>query len=344
MNKLIRILLTAGLCGVPAFATVYGGQVDTTSTTLSAVLTASPTGQVCVASATNVNVPSVSQAGSILVFDKEADQVLAAGSSTTCFVVSRGFNGSAVTAHLSGRKVWVTNVALGSGDSSRPFSGGALASTVPSGTCTASLQYSLPIIYIPANNDTPAMEAIKYYCFAGVWTDGQEQQGQGQSPYTVWTTYPTPGNVVAPVAVTDVSGKLWFSQIWVGYNSTATGACILGGSGAGTDAIILALWDATGNLLANTALAGSTAGSASLLQCLAFVSPITLAGGNSYFIGVQGNGTTAAQFSAYKTGGAPTGYLTGVQTGGSFGTILNITSANIPTGFNTGDGPYMSLY
>lgn len=80
------------------------------------------------------------------------------------------------------------------------------------------------------------------------------------------------------------------------------------------------------------------------MQCLPWVSSIILTGPNTYFLGLQGNGTTAAQFSAYKTGGAPTGYLTGVQTGGTFGTILNITSTNIPTTFTTAVGPYGSLY
>lgn len=322
---------------------VNGGSVDTTSTTLSAALTASQGGQVCVASATNINVTSISQTGTYLVFDKEAVQVTTAGATTLCFNVKRGQLGSAVVAHVSGRKVWVGNVATGSGDSSRPFSGGAITATLPSGGCTASAQYSLPVIYVPPNN-APIMDALKAYCIAGAWTIGAEQQTQGQSPYTAWATYPTPGNVVAPVAVTDISGKLFFSQVIVGANSTATGACVLMGSGAGTDAIIFALWDAAGNLLANSALAGSATGSASLMQCQAFVAPISLTGPNSYFIGVQGNGTTAAQYSMYKTGGAPTGYLTGVQTGGAFGTILNITAANIPTSFTTAEGPYATLY
>lgn len=348
MRKLISIIIGAlGLMAVSggqsAFASVYGGSVDTTSTTLSAAIVAGTTTQWCVASATNINITSISQTGSYLVTDKEAVQVTTAGASTTCFNVKRGQLGSAPTAHLSGRKVWVANVATGSGDSSRPFSGGAITPTPPSGSCTASAQYSLPVIYIPANTDTPTMDAVKYYCFAGTWTDGIEQQGQGRSPYTAWTTYPTPGNVVAPVAVTDVSGKLWFSQIYVAANSTATGACILSGSGGSTDSQIFALWDSAGNLLANSALTGAV-GATSLLSCQAFVAPITLTGGNSYFVGVQGNGTTAATFSAYKTGGAPTSYLTGVQTGGAFGTVLAIATANIPTTFTTAVGPYMSLY
>lgn len=350
MKKIIGILIAVfGLMaagGGSAFAvTVYGGSVDTTKTTLSSAIVANSTTQWCVASSTGIVLPSLAgnTVGSYLVTDKEAAQVIGAGASTTCFVVKRGQLGSSSSvSHISGRTVWVGNVATGSGDNSRPFSGGAIAPTPPSGGCTASAQYSLPVIYIPPNTAL-TQDAVKFYCFANVWTKGYEQETQGQSPYTSWTTYPTPGNVVAPAAVTDVSGKLWFSQIYVGANSTATGACILSGSGGSTDSQIFAVWDSAGNLLANSALAGAV-GATSLLSCQAFVSPIVLAGGNSYFIGVQGNGTTAATFSAYKTGGAPTSYLTGVQTGGAFGTILPITAANIPTTFTTAVGPYMSLY
>lgn len=346
MNKLIRILLAAALFGVPAFATVYGGQVDTTSTTLTSAVSVPLNGQNtqwCLASATNVSVPSITSSGSYLVVDKEAGYVEAAGSGSLCFVVKVGQLGSAAMGHRNGRKVWVSNTANGSGDSSRPFTGGAIVSTPPSGTCNASLQYSLPIIYVQANNDTPAGETIKYYCIASAWANGIGNGNEGQSPYSGWTTYPTPGNVVAPAAVTDVSGKLWFSQIYVGSNTGTTGACILSGSGGATDSVIFALWDSAGTLMANSALTGAV-GATSLLSCQAWVSPIILTGPNTYFIGVQGNGTTAATFSAYKTGGAPTNYLTGVQTGGAFGTILNITTANIPTTFTTAVGPYMSLY
>lgn len=345
MNKLIKVLLAAALFGVPAFATVYGGQVDTTSTTLTTTVSVPVNGQQtqwCVASATNISVPSISSSGSYLVVDKEAAYVEAAGSGTLCFVVKVGQLGSAAMGHRNGRKVWVGNTANGSGDSSRPFTGGAIVSTPPSGTCTASSQYSLPIIYVQPNTTTDT-EAAKFYCFASTWTNGVGNGSGGQNPYSGWTTYPTPGNVVAPAAVTDVSGKLWFSQIYVGSNTGTTGACILSGSGGGTDSQIFALWDNQGNLLATSALTGAV-GATSLLSCQAWVAPIILTGPNTYFIGVQGNGTTAATFSAYKTGGAPTNYLTGVQTGGAFGTILAIATANIPTTFTTAVGPYMSLY
>lgn len=338
MNKLIRILIAVGLA-VPAFATVYGGSVDTTKTTFSAAVTTTQT-YVCLVSATGVNLNSISQSGTLLISDKEEMAVTTQGTSTLCFNVKRGQDGTAPSSHLNGRNVWVTNVATGTGDSSRPFAGGAITKTAPSGSCTASAQYSLPIIFIGRQNDINS--GYSYFCDAGVWTAGVSQQTGGQSPYTVFTTYPTPGNVVAPTPITDVSGKLFFSQILVESNSLSTGACILNGSGAGTDSYIFALWDATGKLVANTALAGVASSGASLLQCIAWVTPTILTGPNTYFIGVQGNGTTAAQFSAYKTGGAPTGYLTGSQTGGSFGTILNI--ATIPTTFTTAVGPYMSLY
>ncbi len=346
-QKLISITLALGAAfAVPQFAhaTVNGGSVDTTSTTLSAAVSAPVNGrgqQWCLASATNVNVPSISQAGSFLVTDKEAAQVTSAGATALCFNVKAGQLGSMAAGHISGRTVWVGNAAAGSGDSSRPFSGGAITATPPSGSCTASAQYSLPVIYVPANTATPGTSARLFYCTAGMWTSGFSQETGGAANYTVWTTYPTPGNVVAPTATTDVSGKLFYSQVYVGSTTVSTGACILSGSGGATDSQIFALWDVKGNLLATSALAGAVGGT-SLMSCQAWLAAITLPGPNSYFLGVQGNGTTAATYSTYKAGGAPTGYLTGAQTGGSFGTILPI--ATIPTSFTADVGPYMSLY
>lgn len=123
------------------------GQLTTTSTTLSAAQT-NTTANWCLASATGVVVPSVTATGSFLVVESEAVQVKAQQGGTGCYLVQRGQLGSVVTSHASGATVWVGNAATSTGDSSRPFSGGPFIPYVPTGSCTASLQYTLPVIVI----------------------------------------------------------------------------------------------------------------------------------------------------------------------------------------------------
>lgn len=98
-------------------------QAPIVKTTLSSNVAAGDT-QVCVASATSITTPSLPTGtpGSILIVDKEALQVTAAGVSSTCFMVKRGVLGTAGRAHASGQKVWVTAVTSSSGDPSRPVS------------------------------------------------------------------------------------------------------------------------------------------------------------------------------------------------------------------------------
>ncbi len=167
MKKLICSL--ALVLASSAFA-----QNTTTSTTLSAAVVANTNTQWCLASATGVVLPSLSGStnGSYLVADREAVQVTGAGASSTCFTVKRGQLGSSSSyAHISGAKVWVGNSATGSGDTSRPFTG-AFVGSAPSGACTASSQYTLPVIYMGANT---SMNGAVYTCGGGLWGKLLEQ-------------------------------------------------------------------------------------------------------------------------------------------------------------------------
>ena len=157
-----------------------------------------------------------------------------------------------------------------------------------------------------------------------------------------WFTTLAPFDGRTPTQVTDVAGKIWYSAIQIPASVVLTGACQLNGNGTLADKMIFALWDRNGNLLANTATAGVTQSGTSVLQCQAFTAPVVVQGPNLYYIGVQGNGTTAASIAAIPTGGAPTNYPTGVQTGGTFGTIGAITSP--ATTFTNGVGPIMAVY
>lgn len=161
---------------------------------------------------------------------------------------------------------------------------------------------------------------------------------------TGYTWFPTfsVSNAAAVNSATDVSGKLWYSGINIPYTTVLTGACLLNGGGTVADNVVVAIWDKAGTLLQQSAAAGVTQSGASILQCTTFSKPVLVQGPQMYFVGVQGNGTTAGSFSLYAAGGAPTNYPTGVQTGGTFGTVLNITSP--ATTFTANAGPIMAVF
>lgn len=121
-----------------------------------------------------------------------------------------------------------------------------------------------------------------------------------------------------------------------------TGVQVLVGSVGGTDSWIVELHDSTGVLVATSATAGTTAGTAGTWQQIAFTSPVTLSPG-AYYIAVQSNGTTAhpavynfpvpvAQTQSIMN----TGSVTGV-----FGTSANFTPA---TTYTAALGPVTLLY
>lgn len=343
MKNLIRniILAASVVFWVPTgFATTYGGSVDTTNTTLSAAIVANTTTQWCVASATGIVLPSLASntTGSYLFVDKEAVQVTSQGTSSTCYNVKRGQLGtSANYSHASSAAVWVGNVATGTGDNSHPFSGGVLTPNVPDGTCTASAQYSLPlIIYGPPNAYASGARA---YCTGGNWVLGFPQQKEsGAFPYSMFTTI-SPPNPITTASVSYVVGTEFWGQLSIPYDTNLTGACILNGATVGTSKVIYFLADSAGNILATTALAGTTTATASKYQCIAFTGTIRIPGPGTYFIGVQADNVTD-NFQSYATASVPTLYGTGSQTG-VFATVAAIT----PTlTFTASKGPLAMVY
>ena len=149
-------------------------QLTTTQTTLSTAIAANTTTQWCIASATGVVLPGLSSnsSGSILMVDREAVQITSQGSTATCYNVKRGQLGtSASYSHASGARVWVGTAATGSGDNSRPFTGGPFISVIPTGSCTSTLQYTLPVIVTGIQGGASALVAgDPYTCFESMWT------------------------------------------------------------------------------------------------------------------------------------------------------------------------------
>jgi hypothetical protein len=143
-----------------------------------------------------------------------------------------------------------------------------------------------------------------------------------------------------PSSAASVSGTVYWSQIKVVENRPATGIVLLNGGTVGTDNLIVALYDFDGNLLANSALAGTLSAGASLYQSIPFVTPLQISGNRSYFIAFQQNGATAL-VQKYVTGQVSTNYQAGSVTG-TFGTLPN--PLTLPNTFTSAKGPIGGIY
>ena len=159
MKKYLILLVLSALA---AF-----GQLTTTSTTLSTAITSTSQNEWCLASSTGVVLNSTSGNASYLFVDREAAQITSQGSTSTCYKVKRAQLGTAQAAHSASSKVWVGQAATGTGDTSRPFTG-AFTTTLPTGACTASAQYTLPVIYTgPASGGAFIGSVLN--CVGGRW-------------------------------------------------------------------------------------------------------------------------------------------------------------------------------
>lgn len=141
-------------------------------------------------------------------------------------------------------------------------------------------------------------------------------------------------------SLTPVAGTRYYVSTQIGIAGSGptllTGIQALIGATGGTDKFIYELHDSAGNLVATTALAGVTVGTAGTVQQIPFTAPVSVQPG-TYFIVVQNNGTTA-RIAALNSPVAP--LLTGSATG-TFGTSASITP---PTTYTAGVGPVASVY
>jgi hypothetical protein len=166
MKNLMKITLFL------AVAALAFGQSATTNTTLSADITSNQI-QVCLASATGITTQSITASATYIVVESEAMQAIQAGSSSTCFQMRRGTLGTQATSHVNGAVAWVANTATSTGDSSRPFSGGAIIGFRPTGTCNPKLQATLPLILIGQNQGSGTGQVITCASVTTAGTSGR---------------------------------------------------------------------------------------------------------------------------------------------------------------------------
>lgn len=172
----------------------------------------------------------------------------------------------------------------------------------------------------------------------GNQSPGGTTQITTSTPYTTFTTI-SPPNPISTNPTTYASGTEYAGMLYIPSNATLTGACLLNGGTTGTNTNIYILWNSAGTVVAHTATAGTTTGTASKYSCVAFTATVNVMGPQTYFIGVQANGTTD-NFQSYAAGSVPTGYFT-TSTTGVFGTLTNLV---VPSTFTANVGPLMMVY
>lgn len=150
----------------------------------------------------------------------------------------------------------------------------------------------------------------------------------------------TGGSTVLATAGTDTActnGTSYFAELNITGLRSLTGIFYLVGSVGGTDKVIVVLYDNTGAVLANSATAGTTVGTAANIQQVAFTSAFTPTYSGQYFYSVTFNGTTA-KFRTYPVPGSA--FIAGSEAE-TFGTVTAITPG---TTFTADKGPIGGVY
>jgi hypothetical protein len=333
-------------------APIVGAQTILTTTTLSSaaqgmgsVNGATPTGNqsiISVASATGINAPApntsltsgiiaTSEAQTYLYVDRELMQVKAV--SGTTILVIRGVSGTYAPSHASGAVVIIVPAAVFGSWSGGGADSGPQGPSFPQGSCTRTNELYLPRIQFSSGSISD--------CLGGQWINGDAAQTTRIHSKVLYA--PQPGAVlytgINTTGTATVAGTLFCTEIQLPYSKLLTGLAVLNGTTVGTDNHLVALYDSGGNLLANSAVAGVLAATASNYQQISFTAPYYAVGPAQYFGCVQSNGTTATVRMLVTQ--VQDQYLT-KSVAGTFGTVPATITA--PTTFTTAVGPYFGLF
>jgi hypothetical protein len=130
-----------------------------------------------------------------------------------------------------------------------------------------------------------------------------------------------------------VAGTTYFSELFIPATVSCTKLAVLNGTTAGTDKLILALYDNTGAFVIGTDTAGTTASGTDAFQEISLTATTTLVGPARYFLALQCNGTTTKTRKI-----AASTYLNAASSAtGTFGTLP--TSITVPTSTTADKGP-----
>lgn len=184
---------------------------------------------------------------------------------------------------------------------------------------------------------SPGITAVLFYTAALTWVANTwTSSGTATNSPIIWATGGAPTSATAGNDTACSNGDRYWVSLQVPGPILLTGLSYLIGSVGGTDKVIVELHNNAGTLVATSALAGATVGTAANLQSVAFTSTYTAQPGR-YFAAVQFNGTTA-KFRTYNIPGSA--FITGTVAG-TFGTSAAITPG---TTFTANIGPICSTY
>lgn len=288
------------------------------TTTLSGAVTSTSVTTIVLASTTGM---TKGQTG--LFVDREYMPVINISSTGNVVTVIRGAGGTRAGTHANGAVVYFGNRNL-------------FGSFPQAGSGTLANNPTDPLIDLSTG--------IRYFCKNSVWVadpnfpqnDGINGTGRFRFPTITFgsTAYASVGT-----AVSSVAGTIYFADVFVGRDFTATGVGILNAGTIGTNLGIVALYDSGGVLLANSALAGAVTVGANAFQQYAFTATVAIQGPARYWIAYQANGAT----DNFRAVAASTfvDVLTKSQTG-AFGTIP--ATFTVPTTFTADVGPAAYLY
>lgn len=167
---------------------------------------------------------------------------------------------------------------------------------------------------------------------------GVVPNGYTSTPFTTFATWQTP-TLTSGTSTTPSATTVYLAQVVIPFNVTLTGIAVNNAGTCGTNSYVVALFNAAGTPLANSATAGTLCSGTSAWQKIAFTGTVAVVGPGIYYVGLYMNGTTD-RFYTIPAIGAYAG-LAGVQTGQTFGTVASITPL---TTFTAGDGPVAYTY
>lgn len=324
-------------------AAMAGGSANNT------MRVASATG--IVASGTSVASASMTGGQSYCLVDRELVQVRSING--TALTVARASKGVAA-GHISGAQVICGGTASwnpSTGNATGVFLG--TGTFQPSGSCTRSNQQFLPLFAV----DSTYGNGFTYDCLGGKWVQGTLPDLPDATPLVAACNIPisagstTLGYTWLGVGSSGVNGQEWETSIMLQKTAFLRGVNFLSGASSGVDKYYAIVRDSAGNVVANSALAGVTLGTASAFQPAPFTASQFLVGtpgGVRYIVSVQGNTTSSNQIAVVAPSTAVD--ILGAIQSGTFGTITPIPGVAgngtyvLPSGFQGNQAPIVCLF
>ncbi len=339
MRKLFNILMLAVVLMV--VSTTAFAQVQPTFTTLSSAIGTERTARFSVTSATGW-VASTNTADFDAFIDHELFRVTAV--SGTVITATRGQSATNQTPHKSGATVFFGQAGSGQAPGT---TGGPFIQTAMVGACTPSAYPFNPVIQV--NAAVPRLQQGMYYCNGSQWIFGSLPDDTPKDGLIGGCNIPIGSVAYASVGTNsaDTANKRMTTSFYLPRTGIFTGLSFLQGGTATTDNITTQIADASGNILATSAAAGTLLSGANTFQTQNFAlngagaaqTKTILVGPALYFTSVVGNGATAG---AYQT--VPTLTFKNILSQGSTGiTFGTFPSYVVPTTFTADLAPVMCL-